>query len=690
MIDWSFWLLSVSFALSAIIYNHFVGGALLSAVLRQERNAALVGLAEQLAGFMAMAFIGCMSWLLNGGVGVVAMLLFCSFAVSLFFALERKNSSQDWPSTYLIWWGTLLLVLVTGSSLLVREPDSLVDGPYPFKYINPATRIQIGMLDMPADNALPAYVTEYLARNVSFRQHSPIMPGQEVSNRPILTSFVLFPFRLVFGGEINSPNEIPKLSYVGGQWPDIGPLISKRSWAVAIALTIALNSTLFLALAALAIELGLSRRLALLSAVIYAVSPYFLLHTIFTWPKNIAASLITLSLLLYLRPGVRDNGMALVIVAIAFHFHPYALPFVGAFWCVWAVDYEYRRRVDRSPFKIGYFLYPYGASLAVLLLWPLWRFFNVDADSNLISQNLGSHTSFNDLLRTRWLNLSTVFRVDALSIIVPTTKSELHVIFTSLPGALGVFYAFLPGALVAGSLLDRERAVIILALLLPPALAITFIFGVVNPPMNHGWQAALPGLYVYSLVILRQYLGNKALCALVLINLLLFLGWNFSWFRLVSSDNVLSVFLRPANVSCDRSTHATQLSQVDIYGETTRVLFQGNGDSDTFGPFVATGQEYIVTESGVHPEVISDAARGTTEFRVFAFPVPRTTSNDSVLLSASVKGFSPHFSWEHSQAPVPILPGKTYCIKLECDAGTLDYGDWCLWRNVRVVQGREL
>jgi hypothetical protein len=167
----------------------------------------------------------------------------------------------------------------------------LPDGPYVSKEWTRGVKIQFITGNLPLDNVIPFAVAEYFLRGISFRDNHPIVPGQEVTNRTVLTAAVVTPFLAAISPPESTEDTLPTYNYVGTQWPDFRIIVrDDRACTVYLAVMIALNATLLLGAAAFFHSLvKLKVGTALAATLLFVTSPYFIFQTIFTWPKELAA-----------------------------------------------------------------------------------------------------------------------------------------------------------------------------------------------------------------------------------------------------------------------------------------------------------------------------------------------------------------------------------------------------------------
>lgn len=215
--------------------------------------------------------------------------------------------------------------------LPVKLPSQLVDGPYVAKHDYLGVRVQYITGNLPTDNSLPHVISEYLLRDISFKKERPVMPGQEVSNRPILVSLILVPIRSAFSLPLQLPDGLPKFSYVGTSWPDFSVLMQDDyGYLFSLSIGMALNALLYLAVGAFAVRAQNKSTLIAVGVVVLMMSsPYFIFQTIYTWPKELAAFFILYSVLSYHK--LKNPMLAGGLLAFGYLSHPYAIVFLIGF-----------------------------------------------------------------------------------------------------------------------------------------------------------------------------------------------------------------------------------------------------------------------------------------------------------------------------------------------------------------------
>src|ERR1700677_359492 len=114
-----------------------------------------------------------------------------TFRFNTFFALVGASRAEIIILAGYVLFSTACLMLSCSNP---NMPANLPDGPYVSKEWTRGVKIQFMTGSLPLDNVLPFEVSEYFLRGISFQDNHPIMPGQEVTNRPVLAAAVVTPF----------------------------------------------------------------------------------------------------------------------------------------------------------------------------------------------------------------------------------------------------------------------------------------------------------------------------------------------------------------------------------------------------------------------------------------------------------------------------------------------------------------
>ncbi|PPT43226.1 hypothetical protein XarbCFBP8132_07765 [Xanthomonas arboricola] len=515
---WGSLVLCVAVALSLL----GVGAALLSLT---EAGQRLRGL-ELLAYAVAVGVIG------HGLLGVFVVSLpsdnrlNAAIGFALLYALScwqwyrhgvlGKLLAGRWRLTvigFCTWIGMALSCMAI-VSMPVRFPGELPDGPYVIKNHHLHVKVQVMMGAFPADNYLPFLSSEFLLRDIQFAFERPLMPGQELSNRPILMSLVNVPFRALLDPPPKQVQALPRFKYVGQDWPDVGSLGDDAAFRQFLAVGIVLNSTLLLGAALLLVHAGLRGTYVLSGLLVIASSPYFIAQTLFTWPKSLAGFFLILGA--YTLLSRRSVFVAGVLAGMAYWSHPYAIVFAGCFGLYILLRDGVKLQCARS-------LVSYGVALVVCLLpWWLWTRWYLQIPSDLVAQNLLSTASPGDLLWIRVANAARTFLPMYLGTFPITLNQFFQDLLVSITGATGVLllaqaYA---GAWTYGSQRPKE----LFAFVVLPSALLVGVFSAPAVPAVHGLQAIGIVLCVFAMKFMQDRMSQRVVLTCVILQLLINVG----------------------------------------------------------------------------------------------------------------------------------------------------------------------
>lgn len=422
------------------------------------------------------------------------------YGISKLCGIRKDLASSFVRSRDFIYIGGAILfsiVLVLIASIRLPLPEMLPDGAYVNKEHVSAVRIQFLTGNLPADNVVPYVAQEYLARDISFVHNNPILPGQQVTNRPILVSLISLPIRLVLR-PIEELENLPTYNYVGVDWPDFRVLVRDEStFAAFLGVGVFLNACLLLGVGLFATSLPHSnRRLDVLLLALFVTSPYFIFQTLFTWPKSLAGFFILAAAYFYFKN--KNAVVSGVLIGLAYLSHPYAVGYllVASAMLLLNLTETLKTRIA-SSIKLWF------SFLTVLLPWFVWAKFIVGIDSNLVEQNFSfGGTTFYQFGWTRSANLmNAIFPTHLL-----THGKDFVSMFSSsafnLVGAVGTIYVFTialtrlvpfkqatadlhSSELDQGGLQSIRLTLLFLAL---SSLLLTFVFSNPAVPLVHGWQ----------------------------------------------------------------------------------------------------------------------------------------------------------------------------------------------------------
>ncbi|WP_349656028.1 hypothetical protein [Xanthomonas sp. 10-10] len=411
---------------------------------------------------------------------------------SRMFGSKAGTSATD-ARIAILGWLLMASIPMLITFLPVKMPSDLPDGAYVIKNDHLHVRVQVMMGAMPADNFIPFAATEYLLRDISFAEERPLMPGQELANRPILMSLAAVPLRAAMGPPQKVVGPLPTFRYVGKQWPDVGSFGDDRSYRRFLAVALVLNASLFVGAALLFQYFRLRRGYWIAGLLVFGSSPYFIGQTLFAWPKSLAAFFLLLSAFTLL---ARDRTwVAGLLAALAYWSHPYAVVFIGAF----ALYLLIRERNDQNP-RRG--LLPFAiVATGGPVVWWAWAYWYLQLPSDLVEQNLSVSAGFASHAATRFINLLNAIApisFHALPSVVDLVQASL----LGIVGAVGLL--LLPQAAFASVQCIRQHSKeFVLLLALPSALLIS-VFSVLTIPAVHGLHAVSVALLMLSLRWMQQ------------------------------------------------------------------------------------------------------------------------------------------------------------------------------------------
>ena len=401
---------------------------------------------------------------------------------------------------------SIWVVFVTMCNALVysqiKYPDQLYDGPYIVKQETLPVKIQVLTYDLPADNMLPYLVTEYFMRDVDFRIERPILPGQEVTNRTILMSLVVMPFRAAMFKTEKINGSLGVFHYVGTDWPDISVLLNDQLYAVFVSIGLALNSLIFFAFLLLYKELVGEKNL-IFAALIFVLTPYVFDQTIFIWPKNLAAFFILLALYRVIS-GEKGVVFTFFLLGLGYNSHPFGIVFLGGFGLYYVLQ----------DWKVGnYYRTGKAIAMSVLMLapWMIWSKLVLQLNSDLVMQNF-IPDSKTDFVWARIYHLYVVWFPSFLEIYPFSPQAVYAGMKVCVPGIVGIFTFAASYYMLYQFIRSEHRDWTLLCLLLPLAL-ILLIFSRPNSPIFHGYQVLVPVLMILAFRFFQRY--NNAVVLVV-------------------------------------------------------------------------------------------------------------------------------------------------------------------------------
>jgi hypothetical protein len=370
-----------------------------------------------------------------------------------------------------------------------------------------AVKVQYITGNLPADNSIPHVVSEFLLRDISFKNVHPILPGQEVTNRPILAALIVVPIRAALDLPPQWSGSFPEFSYAGRMWPDFSILISDDySYMISLSVGIVLNSLFLLAIGVVAMHF---KNFDILASIFYCLlilaSPYFIFQIMFVWPKFMAAFFAILACYFFYYRN--SKFLCGTLLGMGYLSHPYVLV-VLLFFLFYVILGIYTRR-DFSLTQIFFFF------VITVLPWIYWSKLYLRLPSDLISQNFYiKDMGLKNFIWVRFINLFNIisplhltrYPFDVVNVVRESTLNIL--------GAIGpVIGYFFSKRFFSMANIQKLNTVLIFVFFVT-----IFLFSNVAVPIFHGFQFILPFLLFYGVVEARK-IGNKFFCLIVFIQL---------------------------------------------------------------------------------------------------------------------------------------------------------------------------
>ena len=411
----------------------------------------------------------------------------------------------------LVAWAGLSCLAVSATFAPVRLPEPLPDPMYVLKRDHLHVRVQTLTGGLPADNYLPYAVGEYLLRGIQLSEERPLLPGQEVSNRPILMSLAVVPFRAGLDPPPQMSARLPRFDYVGTSWPDAGAVGQDRYFRPFLTVATVFNASIMAAVVLLLLELGLSRRYVLAGVLLLCSSPYMLNQALFTWPKMLAATYVLLGAhALFCR---RNYALAGLLAALAYWSHPYALVIAFSFGLYAAIGEGLSRPRIRPALVYA------TAFAAVVLPWFLWSHVYLGVPSDLVQQNMGNELAWVDRVWVRVANFYNTLAPTYLGSYPFDGEKFVQGSLVSLTGITGLLF-FVQGYAGCATYYRVHRDLLLFAVFIPVLLLIG-VFGIPTVPALHGLQAVGPLVLLFGLKWMQDNWRPGTLWLLVLAQVLL-------------------------------------------------------------------------------------------------------------------------------------------------------------------------
>jgi hypothetical protein len=509
-----------------VVASLLLNGVALLRVFTKLRGLELVGYGAA-AGVSLHAVFGWAIAAAPTARGVFVAILIALTVLSAAYLIWRRVFQELWNALSqgikiaLALWFLLLLFSLALLNVSVRSPRPLPEGVDIFK--TPTTNVTIQHLtSLPADNYIPFAVSEFFLRGISFQKERPILPANEVSNRTVLMSLVALPFRTALGAPYDHP-ELGTFHYLDRDWPDVAKLNTNGAFEQFAVIGLVLNSLLLLGAIIFGAGFG-ATSVVPLAALLWVTNPYFIGQTIYTWPKALAGFFILLAWH-SIRAGHRPVVVA-VLLALAFHAHPYALAFAG--WVALFYLLQWRRQKS-GLLSLFVSLFTF---IAFLTPWIIWTRYVLEIPSDLIAQNFSgpaAELAWASPMNFIWIRVHNLFFTISSTIFVLypfDLGALLERWFVSLPGAVGVVLIY--PAVARCAELPRPRPWLWYGLI-GPALSILAIYSCPALPVLHGFQAPLAVLLFLGVWWLSEHCTRRVYLRLVALQLLLNLGMLVAW-----------------------------------------------------------------------------------------------------------------------------------------------------------------
>ena len=568
--------------------------------------------------------------------------------------------------------------------LQVTFPPALPGNIFPLQEHTLPVKVQLLMGSYPVDNYIPFVAEEFLARDISFVREHPLVPGQEVSSRPILLALAVLPFRTALNPPPRQSGTLPRFNYCGVEYPDTGLFVEGPGYREFLDVSIALNALVLLG-AALLFFARLPVVYAVVGLVLLATTPFYLWETIYAWPKLLAA----FYLLLALDAFTQEQNPASVALwgGLAYWSHPYALVFLLSFGCHYALSTLTRRR--RDDFIV---LARYG-TVAVLMLapWFLWTHLFLHRSSDLISQNLATREakSVFSHLWSRLANLYGVFSPRMFGIEPFNLEAVFQSLIYCLPGVLGLLVV--PAYAGCVTRLRTDRLLLVYGVFLP-ALLMLLPFSEGTLIMLMGYHSIGVCLLLVGLLVLaaaRRALGLTLIGVQIFLQLTMLVAHARTMGATFSTHGVVYQMLAHRPEVQDARRQVVLHEGVEANGVTIASLWAEPPTSFVYRNIrLPAGRVHFRCQVTIHPLVwsvpTSDGAEFTLEVRRHGQDGSRQPVWTTMLDPA-------HHPDQHRWQPVDVdlsaFAGKTVDLALKAGTGPANNGiaDWCVWGDPELV-----
>lgn len=619
-------------------------------------------------------------------VALFFLVLIDLFAFLYLFTRRKKLFTHDNPliecKLPLITWVLLSIICISISHIKIDFPRSLQDGPYVIKNHNMHVKIQTINGDLPADNLLPYLASEYLVRGISFKNERPILPGQEVSNRPILMSLSVLPFRMAFASIPKQDGPLGTFEYVGQQWPDVANISADTYYQKFLSVAIVLNALIVLGVSLLLRTLGL-RKYEWMAMVLLLSSPYVISQVIFIWPKAMAAFFIIVSAI-FLREK-RGYLFAGSSAGLAYLSHPYALVFAGAFGLHVLIT-AYR---DKSFINLTYYTV---ALVLVMLPWFIWSKVYLGFSSDLVAQNFFKGMGSFDFVWVRAVNFYNVIMPRVFSVYPFHSETILKVSMLSLPSIIGCLLFFQSYSGIC-KFFKEEKFIALYAVIIPGLLLI-LVFSYSAAPALHGFQA----ISLFMFIFLFKWYDKrsiKTITGLVILQVIINIASMYPRaVTLSSSYDILNIGQEKNSIGADlmkwRNFSIVNGGEVaphlninmSVGGVNKEAIWMNSGNSIVFHDIAIGDTSLFKSKVAVVPEYIDSMNMPELSFNV------QVRTNDGEIYEVGHLTMNPKInSSERIWMPyqVDLTKFKRERVDIVLTVESVQKGVWSLWADPQVT-----
>lgn len=466
------------------------------------------------------ALIALIPWQFRNIFSIIILCLWLSIGTyklihkSKYKELLKITSSE---SIFLAFGLIHVIICFSLSHLPIHLPDQLPDGAYVNKKNHLGVKIQYLTGSLPADNSIPHVVSEYILRDISFLSNRPILPGQEVTNRPILMALIVVPFRAALSLPPQSTLPLPKFEYVGQQWPDFTLLMEdSNSYSHYLIVAIILNSLIILALGSLHNTYIKSNLSSIYLCILFITSPYFIFQTLFTWPKVFAGFFLIIGALALL--NWKNYISAGIFMALAYLSHPYAIVFTISIFLLFGF-----RFINKKAGLSDFFKYLFSFILTISP-WLIWSNLYLKISSDLVSQNFSAgNMNTVDMIWIRLYNLINTIIPNHFHIFPYNAQSIIPSSAMNMTGAMGALI-IIPSLIYIVINWGTLKSLVVSFILVPGVLLIS-IFSAPSLPILHGFQAIVAILMIFGVLLLNtkapKIIATAVISTQVLVNILM-------------------------------------------------------------------------------------------------------------------------------------------------------------------------